>query len=141
MLSRRDHSTFEVSHKLKEKGFSEAACSQVVSYLKEIHLLDDHKFIRQWSRFRLDLHSFGPIRLRRELMEKGLPYGDVDLFINKLSGAWAPECLAETALLRRYKDPIMLQTRRNRRRAFDFLQRKGHSKAAILSAFKKVGVL
>jgi len=140
ILSRRDHSTFELSQKLKEKGFSEASCSEVVSYLKSLHLLDDHKFIRQWSRFRLDLHSFGPIRLRRELMEKGLPSSEVDLFINNLSGDRSSESLAEAALLRRYKDPMSLQILKNRRRAFDFLQRKGHSKAAIFSVFKKIGI-
>ncbi len=141
ILSRRDHSTFELSRKLKEKGFSEAACAEVISYLKALHLLDDHKFIRKWSRFRLERHSYGPIRLQRELLEKGLPSNEVNLFIKNLSEEWDPEYLAETALLRRYKDPMILKALKNRRRAFDFLQRKGHSKAAIFSAFKKVGVL
>ncbi len=141
LLSRRDHSIFEVKHKLKEKGFSEAICMEVVSYLEKIDLLNDHKFIRQWSRFRLDLHGFGPIRLRRELREKGLPTDEVDLFVNTLSDEWSPEILAETVLLRRYKDLMLLQTPKNRRRAFDFLQRKGHSKTVIFAVFKKLDIM
>lgn len=141
ILSRRDHSTFEITQKLKETGFPEAICFRVVRYLKEIHWLDDHKFIRQWSRFRLDLHGFGPIRLRRELLEKGLPAGEIELFINNLSEEWAPESLAETALLRRYKDPMTLKILKNRRKAFDFLLRKGHSRAVIFLVFRKLGIL
>jgi regulatory protein len=138
ILSRRDHSTFELSRKLKERGFSEIICAQVIAYLQSLQLLDDLKFIRQWSRFRLDLHSFGPLRLRKELLEKGLPCGEVDSFINHLPEEWAPEILVETALLKRYKDLAILKTEKNRRRVHDFLVRKGHSRAAIFSVFRKL---
>lgn len=140
LLSRRDRSPFEIAQKLKEKQFSEATITETISYLKEIDLLNESRFIRHWSRFRLEQHSYGPIRLRRELLDKGLSTEDVDRFIEGLSGEWDPAHLTEKALLRRYKDPSALQTPIHRRRAFDFLQRKGHTTESILAVFRKNGL-
>ncbi len=140
LLSRRDHSPFEIAQKLREKQFSEAVIAEAIAYLQEIDLLNESRFIRHWSRFRFEQHGYGPIRLRQELLRKGLPTEHVDRFIEELSGEWDPARLVENALLRRYKDPSDLQTPTHRRRAFDFLQRKGHSAESILSVFRKNGL-
>ncbi len=140
LLSRRDRTAFEIAQKLKEKEFPEAIVAEVLTYLKEIDLLNESRFIRNWSRFRVEQHHFGPIRLRKELLSKGLPPEEVDRFIDVLSEEWDPARVAELALLRRYKDLSRLQTPIDQRKAFDFLQRKGHSTDAILKAFRKNGL-
>lgn len=140
LLSRRDHTPFEIAEKLREKQFSEATISETIAYLKEIDLLDESRFIRHWSRFRLEQHSYGPIRLRQELLSKGLPTLEVDCFIETFSGEWDPARLAEQAFLRRYKNPTVLSSPILRRRAFDYLQRKGHTTESILTVFKKNGL-
>jgi len=140
MLSRRDRTAFEIAQKLKQKEFPEAIVSEVIAYLKEIDLLNESRFIRNWSRFRVEQHHFGPIRLRAELLSKGLESDEVDDFIATLSEEYDPAALAETALLRRYKNLSRLQTPTEQRKAFNFLQRKGHSTEAILKAFRKNGL-
>lgn len=140
MLSRRDRSSHEITQKLKEKGFSQAVISEVILSLKKVHLLDDHRFTQTWARCRLENNHFGPIRLRRELLEKGISAGDVDSTLSKVMGEFDLVSVAETALLGRYKDLSTLQDRTVRRRAFDFLRRKGHPTENILMLFKKVGI-
>ncbi|MFQ5597483.1 MAG: regulatory protein RecX [Nitrospiria bacterium] len=138
ILSHRDRSVFEITSKLKEKGFSDPIITELITYLQEIGLLDDADLIRKWSRMRLEHHGFGPIRLRNELLSKGLARDAVDTFIDGLTGEWDPIRLAENALWRKYKNPTALQTASSRRRAFAYLKRKGHRTDAIRSAFKEM---
>ena len=140
MLSRRDRTAHEIAQKLKEKGFSEATISETISSLKEVHLLDDLRFARGWARFRLESSHFGVIRLRRELLEKGIPPGDLDNILCQVAEEFDLISVAEAALSSRYKDLAILQDRTARRRAFDFLRRRGHPTENILRLFKKVGV-
>ena len=141
ILSYRDHSTHEVTKKLSAKGFSEERITQTLLFLKEIQLLDDQKFARAWSRFRVEHHHYGPIRLREELLKKGLPTEEVGDLVEHLAQEYDPLHQIETALTRRYKNPADLQEQQLRRRAFDYLRRKGHAPQAILSVFRKMGVM
>lgn len=141
ILSYRDHSTHEVTKKLSAKGFSEERITQTLRFLREIQLLDDQKFARTWSRFRVEHHHYGPIRLRGELLKKGLPAEEVADLVKHLFQEYDPLHQIKTALTRRYKNPADLQEQKLRRRAFDYLLRKGHAPQAILSVFRKMGIM
>lgn len=136
-LSRRDHSTHELSEKLCKKGYSKSTVSKTIDALKNIHLLDDARFIETWSRFRMDHHHFGPLRLRQELLKKGLPSDDVATHIHNISQTCNLEDRAEKTLLKRYGNPGQLKEKSARRRAFEFLRRKGHETEIIYKVFRK----
>lgn len=141
ILSYRDHSTHEISQKLRAKGFSEETITETLQFLKEIQLLDDQKFASEWSRFRIERGHYGPIRLRRELLSKGLPPEEVEDVIRRLSEEYDPIPQIETALTQRYKKCSDLQDPKCRRRAFDYLRRKGYETHNILAVFRKIGVM
>lgn len=136
-LSRRDHSTHELSEKLCKKGFSKHTVSKTIDKLKDMHLLDDARFIETWSRFRINHHHFGPLRLRQELLKKGIPADDVASHIQNIANTTDLEAEAEKTLLRRYANPCQLKEKNARRRAFDFLRRKGHEIEMIYKVFRK----
>jgi regulatory protein len=137
-LSYRDRSAHEIVSKLEEKGFPAEIVSQTISFLKEAGYLDDARFARQWARSRTEYRHFGPIRLRQELLEKGISSAEAEAVLSQLSEERDPVQSAEAALVRRFKDPASLQDLNNRQRAFAFLQRKGYSTETILKVFRKI---
>lgn len=140
-LSRRDHSSHELAEKLSNKGFSKPIVSKVLTQLKDMDLIDDARFIETWSQFRMSHHHFGPLRLRQELLKKGIPLADVVTYIQKISNDTDLEDAVEKTLLRRYASPGQLKEKSARRRAFDFLRRKGHETEMIYKVFRKHGLL
>ena len=139
LLSYRDRSSKEIATKLAEKGYPEAVITEVINSLKEANYLNDDRFARQWVRSRTEHRHFGPIRLKRELLEKGIPSEAADRAIDRRSEEWNPVEQAEAALRRRFKDSALLRDLKTRQKAYAFLQRKGFSTETIFKAFKKVG--
>ncbi len=136
-LSRRDHSRHELSEKLYQKGFSKPTVSKLMHQLEEMNLINDTRFLETWSRFRIEHHHFGPLRLRQEFLKKGIPSADVAAQIQKISETSNLEDEAEKTLLHRYPNPSQLKEKNAQRRAFDFLRRKGHETETIFKIFKK----
>lgn len=139
ILSYRDRTSHEIGLKLKEKGFSDPVISETIGFLREIGAIDDLRFARQWARSRSEHRRFGPIRLRRELTEKGISAAEAEAVLSRLAEEQDPVESAEAALAHRYRDPELLKELSARQRAFAFLQRKGFSAETIFKAFKKLG--
>ncbi|MBI3804870.1 MAG: regulatory protein RecX [Nitrospirae bacterium] len=139
MLSYRDRSIKEIETKLAQKGYSEAVVTLVIASLKEANYLDDDRFAHQWVRLRTEHRHLGPLRLKRELQEKGLSPEITEEAIQRLSTEGDPVAPAEAALRRRFKDPASLRDMKTRQRAYAFLQRKGFTTETIFKAFKKIG--
>ncbi len=70
-LSMRARSCFEISEKLKEKGYSEDVIKAVVERLKKEKLLDDKSFAENWVKYRLS-SNVGEFRIVNELAMKGI---------------------------------------------------------------------
>lgn len=138
LLSYRDRSSKEIVSKLEEKGFPKEIVSQTISFLKDAGYLDDTRFARQWARSRMEFRRLGPVRLKQELLEKGISSGEADAVLDRLSEERDPIQSAEEALFRRFKDPALLQDLNHRQRAFVFLQRKGFATETILKVFRKI---
>lgn len=136
LLSYRDRSVKEIETKLAEKGFSEEIVAEMIASLKEAHYLDDDRFARQWVRFRTEHRHFGPIRLKRELLEKGISSEEADRAIEGRSEEWDLVEQAEAALRRRLKDTSSLHDLKTRQKAYAFLQRKGFNTETIFKVFK-----
>ncbi len=141
ILSYRDHTSHEMTQKLARKGFSEKTISKTVLFFKQFKLINDQKYARAWSQYRIEQDYFGPIRIRKELLKKGLPSTEVSTLIHDLSGQYNLSHQAESVLVRRYKNLETLQTPKYRRRAYDFLRRKGYPGETIMTVFRKIGAL
>lgn len=139
LLSYRDRSAREIETKLAEKGYSEETIAEVITFLREAGYLDDDRFARHWVRSRTDYRHFGPIRLKRELLEKGIASEEADRAIQQRSEEWDLVEQAEEALRRRFKNSASIGDLKTRQKAYAFLQRRGFGTETILKAFKKIG--
>lgn len=111
----------------------------MIAFLKEANYLDDDRFAQHWVRSRTEHRHFGPIRLKRELLEKGVASEEADRAIERRSAEWDLVEQAEAALRRRFKDSSNFKEVKTKQRAYAFLQRKGFNTETIFKAFKKIG--
>lgn len=72
ILSRRDHSIFEVQTKMRRQGFTAAQIHSAIAKLKKLHLLDDHAFAHKYVKETLHFKAVGPRWLVRGLKQKGI---------------------------------------------------------------------
>ena len=71
-LSMRSHSAFELGRKLRTKGVDAQTVDRVIERLKEIDLIDDVRFAREYVEFGFLRKSWGIKKVRAGLMEKGI---------------------------------------------------------------------
>lgn len=135
-LARRDHSEAELVRKLREKGMPAADIVVVVQRLKDLRYLDDRRFAEQWAESAVNSgRGYGP-RLRQELSRRGVAK---DIITEVLAGIAAEHDEIETLaalMARKFTgfDP-MSASDREKRRVFNYLQRRGFSLPAIWEFF------
>lgn len=77
LLARRDHSEKELEDKLLSRGGEAADVASLFQELRDIGLLDDHRFAQNFLSFRSG-KAWGPRRYRQELMSRGISKEIVD---------------------------------------------------------------
>jgi len=77
-LARRDHSCFELSEKLRRKGFEENAITETVAELVGRGYLNDRTFARSFAMAKVERLRLGPGRLRQELQRRGFSASLID---------------------------------------------------------------
>ena len=69
LLSRREHSTFELIQKLRKRYGSIETLDEVIPKLQDLKLLDDHRFAEAYIKAR-SRKGFGPLRIEAELKQR-----------------------------------------------------------------------
>lgn len=137
-ISRRARSKAEVANILKSKGINLEVAQEVLDELEGEGLIDDETFLRDWIDMRMRTKPMGRVRLRQELMQKGI---DRDLIEEGLGEvAREEEIQMALALARaRLKEGQNIQDPTVQRRLSGFLQRRGFNADVILATFRKLG--
>ena len=127
ILGYRDRSIAEMRVRLIDDGYPEPAVAEVVDDLVACGLLDDARFASAWVRARAAA-SFGPQRVRRELVGKGV---DPDVIDVALSDVFVEDEADRARRLLRGPAPA---TRQERDRWVRRLIRKGFDLSTALKA-------
>jgi regulatory protein len=124
LLSRRDFSRAELKQRLLRRA-GEADVEQVLDTVQTQGLLSEERFVEQFIRARAA--RFGPVRLRHELLRRGIDPERIDTALRALaSDEYASAC---ALCARRFKSaPIDL---RERARQARFLAARGFSHDVI----------
>lgn len=78
LLSRREHSTFELTNKLRLRDFSKSEIEATLPLLKEKNYLNDRRFTEMFIITRLRKKPEGKIIIIKRLQQKGIPYSLAD---------------------------------------------------------------
>ncbi len=87
MLARREHSLPELRAKLVRKGHPPAVVAEVVALLGREGLVSDERFCEALLTAR-SARGYGPVRIRRDLQEKGIAAEAIDRLLDFASGEW-----------------------------------------------------
>jgi regulatory protein len=120
-LARREHSCRELSAKLLSKGYEQTLVNETVAALQARRLLSDERFTEALIRARR-ARGFGPVRIQRELQEKGIGDELIDDKLDFSSPAW----LEESDRVRRKKfGDVLPRSMAERAKQTRFLQYRG----------------
>ena len=87
LLSRREHSAFEIRNKLAKREFDDNEITQAVTELIQGDWLSDERFTEAYVRMR-QLKGFGPIRISIELNERGVKESIVEMYLHAHDDVW-----------------------------------------------------
>lgn len=90
LLARREHSRLELCQKLIQRGFSADRIESALDQLAEEGLLDEARFAELYACGRAD-KGYGPLRIGRELRERGVSQDLVDTVLTGLENDWLPK--------------------------------------------------
>ena len=87
MLARREHSLPELRVKLLRKGHPVAVVAEVVARLGREGLASAERFCEALLTAR-SARGYGPVRIQRDLQEKGITAEAIDRLLDFSSGEW-----------------------------------------------------
>ncbi|MCS5712244.1 RecX family transcriptional regulator [Candidatus Berkiella aquae] len=130
LLSRREHSRYELQRKLQQRGFQSKDIRPVLDELEKENLLSEERFVSSYIRSRRS-RGFGPLKICAELKERGI---DRDRW--QSNEEWQEELWQNSAILSCAKrfGLAVAKTREQRIAQSQYLQRRGFTSSQIKMA-------
>ncbi|AGI23426.1 recombination regulator RecX [Pseudomonas sp. MT3] len=126
LLARREHGRAELSRKLRQRGAAQDLIDSALDRLAEEGLLNESRYLESYIASRARA-GYGPVRIREELSQRGLPRSEIDRALSEASVDWS-ENLREVW---RRKFARLPQDARERAQQGRFLSYRGYSMDAI----------
>ena len=132
LLVRREHSRKELGRKLKAKGIEREDADTALDKLNKQDFQNDTRFAELLARSRVSA-GYGPTRIRAELGTHGLSRDDIDNAMEIIDTDWIATAIELVSRKYGNKD---LSDQAVRRKATDFLLRRGFDQKAAFAATK-----
>jgi regulatory protein len=132
LLVRREHSRRDLKRKLGLRGAAPEEAEAAVEKLASLGYQDDDRFAASFARDRA-ASGYGPVRIRQELAGHGLSREQVELALGACDTDWSAS--ARSLVERRYR-PEQLADPARRRKAVDFLLRRGFDQNGAWAAVR-----
>ncbi len=102
-LARRAHSVYEMRQALERRATDERIARRVLQRLKNEKLLDDARYARQFTRYRVESRRQGRFRIARDLRARGVPDRQIQAALDELLRETDEAALVRQRLQRRLK--------------------------------------
>lgn len=135
LLARREHSVEELRRKLLVRGHSEPAVAAVIARLEARRLVSDERFVASFIHHHAQ-RGQGPVRIRAELRQQGIPPDVADIAIEDAEVDWKSQA---AAVRRRKFGAGVPRVPAERAKQARFLQYRGFSSDQIRAAMKSSG--
>jgi len=123
-----------VSKERKNTGFSEEIAEKTVAFLESEGFLDDKRYLKILLR-RYDERKFGPRKIREELIRHRFSHRYVEAAMARRID-YTDRAFA--LLLREKQTETINQSPKERKKAVDFLVRRGYDYSTALSAVRRI---
>ena len=132
LLARREHSVKELLRKLCERYEETELIADVVRQLSEDNLVSDSRFAEMYIRSRIG-RQFGPIKIKNDLRERGVPEDKIRFALNKANQDWLQ--LIQELSEKKYGKTLPSEAKETAKR-MRFFQSRGFDTDCIRSIFQ-----
>ncbi len=132
LLSRREHSTYELTQKLKKRDFDIDAIEAALDRLQQENLLSDSRFIESIVNSRVNA-GFGPFKILYELRQKGISTERAENYLSGLLVEWEPLMAMQRS--KKYGPDLPVDYKEKMKQA-RFLQNRGFSPESVMRLFR-----
>lgn len=149
ILARREHSTLELTRKLRTKQYAPAEIADVITRLTGKNLLNDARYAEVRARTRAQGSKWGANRIRQELAQTGVEKSLATTTLNQLSEDHDWLATAHKLLSRKFPQPLpsaatadpslgrmelMKELQKQKAKRISFLTRRGFTMEQALKA-------
>jgi regulatory protein len=132
LLARREHTVLELQHKLAQRGFATVDIDSVLADLIAEDLINEGRYAEVYAHSRAD-KGYGPLRIGRELRERGVSEDIVTIVLNRFDDYW----MAHLAALQRKRFGVKLpQDIAGQAQQMRFLRYRGFTLEQIKTLFR-----
>ena len=135
-LGYRDRSEAELRTKLTQSGFPRKIIEPTLEKLRSLNLVNDENFARNFPLGRVEDRGYGPLRLERELRQKGIAKSIVSRILEEAFGKQEGKERAKTLLEKRFRGKN-LSDAKVLHRAVSFLRRRGYRDSVIAEILRQ----
>ncbi|TLX53033.1 recombination regulator RecX [Stutzerimonas nosocomialis] len=90
LLARREHGRVELLRKLRQRGAPAELVEAALDRLVEEGLLSETRYLESYVRSRANA-GYGPLRIREELSQRGLPRTDIERALRESGFDWGQQ--------------------------------------------------
>lgn len=136
LIEFRDRTEKEIRDKLLDKGYDENQADEEIEFLKNYGYVNDLRYAERFTSDAINLKKWGKIRIRTELLRKGIDRETID---NVIEDAFfeIDDDRVLSQLQVRFKNSD-LSNIKERTRIFNFFLRRGFSSEEIRGAMNKM---
>ena len=127
LLARREHGRVELTRKLRQRGATPELIEPALDRLTEEGLLSESRYLESFVSYRAR-SGYGPLRIREELGQRGLPRGDIEQALRESGIDWREQMLETWQ--RKFAGQLPVDAR-ERARQGRFLSYRGYSMEMI----------
>ena len=127
LLSRRIYSRYEMSGKLKNKGYPENIIADLIFWLEDNNYINDELFAEMWAQFRLQNKPIGRYKLNQELRIKGVKQDIIQKVIDKTYKEIDELTLARNLIKEKIISSEIKNIRVDPKKIYNLLLRRGFS--------------
>jgi regulatory protein len=132
LLTRRDHSLWELRHKLTQRGFMSPMVETVLEQLVVEGLINEARYAEIYASSRAD-KGYGPLRIQQELRERRIDEEIISSTLSKLDDFW----MSNLANLHRKRwSSTKLESAGDEVRRIRFLRQRGFTLEQIKQLFR-----
>jgi regulatory protein len=132
LLSRREHSAFEIRDKLLKRDFNEEEITRAIAELEQGGWLSDERYAEAYIRMRQQ-KGYGPIRIAMELNERGVSENIIDEYLHQDDESW--QHILQQQYSKKYRNKA-IEDYSDKAKRIRFLQYRGFTLDAIYRLIK-----
>ena len=134
LLTRREHSAYELTNKLVKKGFSNQEATEAVLECKRLGLQSEARFVESVCRARIN-QGYGPIRIHQELQQFQIDNELIDEALRQEQDNWLSYAIKAWKKKYKHQDNVTYPAVQKQKH---FLLYRGFSIDTITMVFKDI---